>query len=442
MNGLQSAIELNSHDITKLLKMLKSNETRALLNDTPVSVITETIGNLYITHQPLGILFLLNSQIKSIPETQEQSSIPDTTSAQALAFWRQTTTFLQGFPKHQVTLAYKQLGNLCRAYVHVSIALRQTKASIRPLQKALLTLDLPSYQLTPLHACLTLMCVHSQCYFAAMPLVEETMLEMNPEVHFVIVADILKYFYYGGMAFLGMKKYQQALEFFKMAITLPAKQLSLIMVEAYKKYILVSAILFYQPSLELPAATSRLVQRNIKEYCASYIALVTLQSESEPFTAMRLYLETNPTAFQESGNYGLAKQAVIAVQRHKIQCATHVFSTLSLQDLAKYAGYVDAATTMKDIHLLIREKKINATIDMQNQMITFDEHATSGVHPSASMFTRLQSELSQVLQFSEHLRRIDLEEMLDPQYQKMINSARNMWKSPTSQWMDTSEDII
>lgn len=139
------------------------------------------------------------------------------------------------------------MGNLCRAYVHVSIALRQTKASIRPLQKALLTLDLPSYQLTPLHACLTLMCVHSQCYFAAMPLVEETMLEMNPEVHFVIVADILKYFYYGGMAFLGMKKYQQAVEFFKMAITLPAKQLSLIMVEAYKKYILVSAILFYQP---------------------------------------------------------------------------------------------------------------------------------------------------------------------------------------------------
>ena len=59
MNGLQSAIELNSHDITKLLKMLKSNETRALLNDTPVSVITDTIGNLYITHQPLGILFLL-----------------------------------------------------------------------------------------------------------------------------------------------------------------------------------------------------------------------------------------------------------------------------------------------------------------------------------------------------------------------------------------------
>ena len=78
---------------------------------------------------------------------------------------------------------------------------------------------------------------------------------------------------------------------------------------------------------------------------------------------------------------------------------------------------------------------------MQNQMITFDEHAPSGVHPSASMFTRLQSELSQVLQFSEHLRRIDLEEMLDPQYQKMINSARNTWKSPTSQWMDTSEDI-
>lgn len=53
----------------------------------------------------------------------------------------------------------------------------------------------------------------------------------------------LLYYYYGGMIYAALKNYDRALYFFEVAITTPALAVSHIMLEAYKKYILVSLIL-------------------------------------------------------------------------------------------------------------------------------------------------------------------------------------------------------
>lgn len=53
----------------------------------------------------------------------------------------------------------------------------------------------------------------------------------------------LLYYYYGGMIYTAVKNYERALYFFEVAITTPAVAMSHIMLESYKKYILVSLIL-------------------------------------------------------------------------------------------------------------------------------------------------------------------------------------------------------
>ena len=53
----------------------------------------------------------------------------------------------------------------------------------------------------------------------------------------------LLYYYYGGMIYAALKNYDRALYFFEVAITTPAMAVSHIMLEAYKKYILISLIL-------------------------------------------------------------------------------------------------------------------------------------------------------------------------------------------------------
>lgn len=61
----------------------------------------------------------------------------------------------------------------------------------------------------------------------------------------------LLYYYYGGMIYTAVKNYERALYFFEVAITTPAVAMSHIMLESYKKYILVSLILHGTVNIEI-----------------------------------------------------------------------------------------------------------------------------------------------------------------------------------------------
>lgn len=51
--------------------------------------------------------------------------------------------------------------------------------------------------------------------------------------------DHLQYFLYGGMIYLGLKKWEKALHLLELAIAAPTTaSVSLIMIEAYKKWVL------------------------------------------------------------------------------------------------------------------------------------------------------------------------------------------------------------
>lgn len=57
------------------------------------------------------------------------------------------------------------------------------------------------------------------------------------------VKHFLLYYYYGGMIYTATKNYDRAQYFFRVCITTPALAVSHIMLEAFKKYILISLIL-------------------------------------------------------------------------------------------------------------------------------------------------------------------------------------------------------
>lgn len=59
----------------------------------------------------------------------------------------------------------------------------------------------------------------------------------------------LLYYYYGGMIYTALKRYEQALYCLEVVITTPAYAVSHVMLEAYKKYILVSLILYGKVSM-------------------------------------------------------------------------------------------------------------------------------------------------------------------------------------------------
>lgn len=86
--------------------------------------------------------------------------------------------------------------------------------------------------------------------------------------------QVLLYFYYGAMILAVLERYEEALLLLEHAISLPATRLSSIVVEALKKYILISLILGRsKPSDNLPNYVSSIIQRNAFPLCKNYFKL-------------------------------------------------------------------------------------------------------------------------------------------------------------------------
>lgn len=79
----------------------------------------------------------------------------------------------------------------------------------------------------------------------------------------------LLYYYYGGMIYLAVRNLERSHYFFEVGITTPAFALSHIMLETYKKYILVSLLLYGKVQL-IPKYTSQVVVRFIKPISQAY----------------------------------------------------------------------------------------------------------------------------------------------------------------------------
>ena len=88
---------------------------------------------------------------------------------------------------------------------------------------------------------------------------------------------ILLYYYYGGCIYLAVKEYEKALYYFEVAVTVPTVAVSHIMLEAYKKYMLVGLLVHGdkpKEAVSLPKYTSPVVAKFLKPLCRAYSDVV------------------------------------------------------------------------------------------------------------------------------------------------------------------------
>lgn len=95
------------------------------------------------------------------------------------------------------------------------------------------------------------------------------------------VKYFLLYYYYGGMIYASLKNFERALYFFETALTTHSLAVSHIMLESYKKYVLISLILYgkIQP---LPKYTPQVISRFIKPWSQPYLDLVSAYGTNSP----------------------------------------------------------------------------------------------------------------------------------------------------------------
>merc|ERR1719510_2198662 len=129
--------------------------------------------------------------------------------------------------------------------------------------------------------------------------------------------NLLLFFYYGGMIAAAIKNFSRALYLLEACVTMPAVAVSHIMLEAYKKFLLIWLIVHGdkpQESLSFPEYTSPVVNKYIKPLCAPYHEVVKAFYSSQ-HSELNNIIEKHNAVFTEDGNSGLIGQVVVARQK-------------------------------------------------------------------------------------------------------------------------------
>jgi COP9 signalosome complex subunit 3 len=141
------------------------------------------------------------------------------------------------------------------------------------------------------------------------------------------------------MCYVAVKNLERGLYFFEAALTTQSMAVSQIMIEAYKKFVLVSLILHGKIGT-LPKYTSSVVNRFIRRCCEPYNDLAIACATNSP-DEVRIIAQKQ--VFQSDKNEGLVKQVVQSVHKKNIQRLTKTFLTLSMTDVASRVFIADSA---------------------------------------------------------------------------------------------------
>ncbi|XP_041134009.1 COP9 signalosome complex subunit 3-like isoform X4 [Polyodon spathula] len=330
------------------------------------------------------------------------------------------------------------------------------------LQQAIDKMQMNTNQLTSIHADLCQLCLLSKFFKPVLQYLELDMMDICKENGAFDAKHFLCYYYYGGMIYTGLKNFERALYFYEQAITTPAMAVSHIMLEAYKKYILVSLILHGKVQ-QLPKYTSQIVGRFIKPLSNAYHELAQVYSTNNPAELRNLINKHNET-FTRDNNMGLVKQCLSSLYKKNIQRLTKTFLTLSLQDMAsrvqlsgsqeaeKYMLHMCAGCFSHHQDLNIREPQgtdlsravafnrpkiedceIYASINQKDGMVSFLDNPEKYNNPA--MLHNIDQEMLKCIELDEKLKSMDQEITVNPQFvQKSMGSQDDDVGSKTSSY--------
>lgn len=282
--------------------------------------------------------------------------------------------------------------------------------------------------LTGAHPLLLKLCLHAQCLKPALSLLKNNIMDISDESEGFTVKQFLMYHYYGGMVFTALKQFDRALHFFKICICTPAMAVSHIMMEAYKKFIIVSILVDGKVS-KLPKCSSMVVSRFIRPLCSMYCDLVQMFNLGP--SQLVHYISANKEPFEQDGNLGLVKQLIKCQHKKSIQKLTRTFLTLSLSDVALRAKLQYPKEAQEYLLNMIEDNEIYASINQKDGMVIFKDDPEQ--YNEAQTLDLLHERMEMVVAMEEKLEKLEEDIALNPTYvNKVMGSSEEEVASQTA----------
>lgn len=262
---------------------------------------------------------------------------------------------------------------LCHFYTNRLCSLNKPRRGLAILQVAVRKIQydannsgqLRLNQLTMVHSDLLQLSLASKNLTPALELLSHEILDLNkPQSSSFDARYLLSFFYYAGCVHAAMKQFDQALFYFEQAVSVPATALSQIMIDSYKKLVIVS-LLSKGCIVSLPKYSSRLVSSQIKPICKVYhdLAKSYVNYNQEEFNSIcARYTEL----FVADKNMGLIRQLQLSLYKRNVQKLTKTFITLSLNDMATKLKLESAREAEQLMLNMIKDGEIFACINQKD----------------------------------------------------------------------------
>ncbi|CAB3224909.1 unnamed protein product [Arctia plantaginis] len=378
-------------------------------NSAHLSTVLETLD---IQQHSLGVLAVLVAKF-----TVQQGA----TDVDKSTMYQQIHDFITNCNGEQVRFSPELYTELCHQLTNYLIEIKQPIRGIEILKKAIRKIQLFDSHLTSIHADLCQLCLLSKCMKPALEFLDTDITGIGSELggnndskHFLL------YYYYGGMIYTAMKNYERALYFFEVVVTVPALVVSHIMLEAYKKYILVTFIL-HGKVLPMPKYTSQVVCRFLKPLSAAYYELAT-----SPHAAVK-----HREIFVRDKNMGLVNQVLSSMYKKNIQRLTKTFLTLSLSDVAARVQLSGPAQAESYILNMIEEGEIYAMINQKDGMVVFLDSPEKYASPETLCV--LEQQMAICTKLHQYIQEMDEQIQVNPQYVKKSVGSHDEDMPATSQ---------
>lgn len=279
--------------------------------------------------------------------------------------------------------------------VHTAANGQQLSASLAPISSAILRLDPTGSTLTSTHLLLVRSALKANAFAPAAVVLDKHVLQFLgtvttpllgylcsedlPSQAFVNVVqgntstlvyrDIMEYFLLRGTIYIGLGLWGKAFESLENVVTYPSKDhgVSKIMVEAYKKWVLVG-VLYEGVPPKLPATASTHASKTYHVLGKGYDTLATL-FETASADRLRAEAQVGFTTWQEDGNLGLVETFLAAYQQWQIRRLAKIYSVISISEVTQITTSAQSGAlqpsddaTLALVSGLIADGSLDATI--------------------------------------------------------------------------------